>query len=123
MCQCTQINHSNPIDELTGAISVPIYQISTFVLEEDTEDAAPIFTTSTRYFQLAESLGGVKSLLCHPATMTHKSIPAEKCRAAGVADGLIRLSVGLEGADDLIEDLQQALEQVFLQTEKLASQV
>jgi cystathionine beta-lyase len=47
-------------------------------------------------FKLAESLGGVKSLLCHPANMTHKSIPAEKRRNAGVADSLIRLSVGLE---------------------------
>ena len=54
-----------------------------------------------KYFKLAESLGGVKSLLCHPAQMTHKSIPAEKRRAAGVADSLIRLIVGLEEAADL----------------------
>jgi cystathionine beta-lyase len=50
----------------------------------------------------------VKSLLCHPAQMTHKSIPAEKRRAAGVADSLIRLSVGLEEVEDLINDLQNA---------------
>ena len=62
--------------------------------------------------ELAESLGGVKSLLCHPAQMTHKSIPSEKRRAAGVADSLIRLSVGLEEVDDLIADLEQAFEKV-----------
>ena len=59
---------------------------------------------------MAESLGGVKSLLCHPASMTHKSIPDEKRRAAGVADSLVRLSVGLEDVDDLIRDIGQALE-------------
>lgn len=82
--------------------------IVSFVLKENTELAAKQFVTNTQYFKLAESLGGVKSLLCHPATMTHKSIPAEKRRAAGVADGLIRLSVGLEDVSDLIRDLQQA---------------
>ena len=82
--------------------------VVSFVLKENTEFAAKQFVTNTQYFKLAESLGGVKSLLCHPATMTHKSIPAEKRRAAGVADGLIRLSVGLEDVDDLIRDLEQA---------------
>jgi len=86
--------------------------IVSFILEDDTENAATRFVTSTRYFKLAESLGGVKSLLCHPAQMTHKSIPAEKRKAAGVADSLIRLSVGLEEANDLINDLQQAFEKV-----------
>jgi len=82
--------------------------IVSFTLKEDTETAATAFVTHTRYFKLAESLGGVKSLLCHPAQMTHKSIPAEKRRAAGVSDSLIRLSVGLEEANDLIADLEQA---------------
>lgn len=82
--------------------------IVSFTLKNDTEEAATAFVTSTNYFKLAESLGGVKSLLCHPAQMTHKSIPAEKRRAAGVADSLIRLSVGLEDAADLIADLEQA---------------
>lgn len=82
--------------------------IVSFVLKTNTIEAANEFVCSTRYFKLAESLGGVKSLLCHPAQMTHKSIPAEKRKAAGVADGLIRLSVGLEEAADLIEDLEQA---------------
>ena len=84
--------------------------IVSFTLKNDTTEAATAFVTQTKYFKLAESLGGVKSLLCHPAQMTHKSIPAERRRAAGVADSLVRLSVGLEDAADLIEDLQQAFE-------------
>lgn len=82
--------------------------VVSFTLKEDTEAAAIRFVTQTKLFQLAESLGGVKSLLCHPANMTHKSIPADKRRASGVADSLIRLSVGLEEAEDLISDLEQA---------------
>jgi cystathionine beta-lyase len=86
--------------------------IVSFTLKNDTEAAATVFVTGTQYFKLAESLGGVKSLLCHPAQMTHKSIPAERRRVAGVADSLIRLSVGLEEADDLIADLEQAFEKL-----------
>lgn len=82
--------------------------IVSFTLKNDTENAAIKFVTSTQYFKLAESLGGIKSLVSHPANMTHKSIPSEKRRAAGVADSLIRLSVGLEEAEDLIEDLKSA---------------
>ena len=74
-----------------------------------TEEAARQFVTSTSLFKLAESLGGVKSLVSHPACMTHKSIPSEKRRAAGVADGLVRLSVGLEEVEDLIKDIENAL--------------
>lgn len=84
--------------------------VVSFTLKDDTEEAATAFVTSTRYFKLAESLGGVKSLLCHPAQMTHKSVPAEKRKSSGVADSLIRLSIGLEDAGDLIADLQQAFE-------------
>jgi cystathionine gamma-lyase len=72
-------------------------------------EAARRFLPRTRLFSLAESLGGVESLVCHPATMTHASIPAEVRRARGVDDGLIRLSVGIEDADDLQEDLRRAL--------------
>ena len=60
-------------------------------------------------FALAESLGGVESLIGHPATMTHASIPKEVREKSGVVDSLIRLSVGVEDAEDLIADLQQAL--------------
>jgi cystathionine beta-lyase len=60
-------------------------------------------------FALAESLGGVESLCGHPVTMTHAAIPKAEREKAGVVDSLIRLSVGIEDADDLIEDLKQAL--------------
>src|SRR5581483_6856039 len=82
--------------------------IVSFSLKQDTAEAAKTFVTSTLLFKLAESLGGIKSLVSHPASMTHKTIPAEKRRAAGVTDSLIRLSIGLEDATDLIPDLQQA---------------
>lgn len=63
----------------------------------------------TRLFTLAESLGGVESLMCHPVTMTHGSIPKEVREARGVVDGLLRLSVGIEDAEDLLSDLETAL--------------
>jgi cystathionine beta-lyase/cystathionine gamma-synthase len=61
-------------------------------------------------FSLAESLGGVESLIEHPGIMTHASVPEENRRALGIDDGLIRLSVGIEDIDDLIADLSQAFE-------------
>jgi len=60
-------------------------------------------------FALAESLGGVESLIGHPATMTHASIPKEEREKSGVVDSLIRLSVGIEAVEDLLEDLENAL--------------
>lgn len=83
--------------------------IVSFDLKADDAALATQLVTSTRYFKLAESLGGVKSLICLPAEMTHKSIPAERRYQSGVTDSLIRLSVGLEDVEDLIQDLQQAL--------------
>ena len=74
-----------------------------------TVDEAKRTCSRFEVFSLAESLGGVESLVDHPASMTHASIPAEERRAAGLQDGLIRLSVGIEDADDLIADLQQAI--------------
>jgi cystathionine gamma-lyase len=73
-------------------------------------DAARRFVTRTRLFSLAESLGGVESLVCHPATMTHASIPAEIRVARGVDDGLVRLSVGIEDVADLRKDLETAMQ-------------
>jgi cystathionine gamma-lyase len=70
---------------------------------------ARAFLEALRVFTCAESLGGVESLAEHPAIMTHASIPADRRRALGISDGLIRLSVGIEHADDLIADLEQAL--------------
>lgn len=72
------------------------------------EDAKKL-VSNTKYFVLAESLGGVESLIGHPATMTHASIPKEIREQSGIVDSLIRLSVGVEDADDLIEDLENAL--------------
>ncbi len=72
--------------------------------------AANAFATATELFTLAESLGGVESLVEVPASMTHASIPAEERHKAGLSDGLVRLSVGVEHVDDLLADVQQALE-------------
>jgi len=82
--------------------------IVSFTLKEDTQEAANQFVTNTSYFKLAESLGGVKSLLCHPPQMTHASIPREKRLQSGIKDSLIRLSCGIENSQDLINDLNQA---------------
>jgi cystathionine beta-lyase/cystathionine gamma-synthase len=76
-------------------------------------EASRRFASATRLFTLAESLGGVESLLDHPATMTHGSIPREERIRAGFTDGLIRLSVGVEDAEDLLQDLDDALRKAF----------
>ena len=62
-----------------------------------------------RLFALAESLGGVESLISHPATMTHASVPTERRQALGITDGLVRISAGIEDADDLVADIDRAL--------------
>jgi cystathionine beta-lyase/cystathionine gamma-synthase len=80
-----------------------------FVLKDGTRDAVKRMMTKTHLFALAESLGGVESLINHPATMTHASIPQNEREKVGVVDGLIRLSVGIEDCDDLIADLEKAL--------------
>ena len=80
-----------------------------FVLKEDNMEAATNVLKNTKLFALAESLGGVESLIGHPASMTHGSIPREERIKNGLPDSLIRLSVGIEDAEDLIEDLRQAI--------------
>ena len=80
-----------------------------FTLKGDNLDEAIKVLSSTKLFALAESLGGVESLIGHPASMTHGSIPREERIKNGLVDSLIRLSVGIEDADDLIEDLNQAI--------------
>ena len=77
---------------------------------EGGEAAVRAFVESLVYFSLAESLGGIESLVCHPASMTHAPVSAERKAAAGVTSTLIRLSVGLESAEDLVSDLINALE-------------
>ena len=81
-----------------------------FSLKNDSMEKAQEFMSRTTIFTLAESLGGVESLISHPASMTHGSIPKEVREKAGLKDSLIRLSVGIEDADDLVEDLEQAFE-------------
>jgi len=76
--------------------------------------AARKFLESVRVFALAESLGGVESLIEHPAIMTHASVPAEQRKALGIDDSLIRLSVGVEDCDDLLADIKQAFEKIQL---------
>jgi cystathionine beta-lyase/cystathionine gamma-synthase len=81
-----------------------------FELKNDAIEAARKLLSSTKLFSLAESLGGVESLINHPASMTHASIPREERIKNGLSDTLIRLSVGIEDPDDLIEDLNQAIQ-------------
>ncbi|HET8809496.1 MAG TPA: PLP-dependent aspartate aminotransferase family protein [Flavobacteriaceae bacterium] len=95
--------------------------IVSFTLKNDTVEAAEKFVTSTHYFKLAESLGGVKSLLCHPPQMTHASVPRDVRLRAGIKDSLIRLSCGIENANDLVADLNEAFS--FLKTQKQKSYV
>lgn len=80
-----------------------------FTLKDDSMEAAVAVLKKTELFALAESLGGVESLIGHPATMTHGSIPREQRIANGLSDSLIRLSVGIEDVNDLIDDLAQAI--------------
>lgn len=79
-----------------------------FTLKDNSTQAAFDFMSNTHYFTLAESLGGVESLISHPASMTHGSIPKDVREKAGLMDSLIRLSVGIEDVEDLIKDLENA---------------
>jgi len=83
-----------------------------FILKDESLDAAKRFLTGTHLFALAESLGGVESLVNHPASMTHASIPKSERDRIGVVEGLIRLSVGIEDVDDLLADIDTALQKV-----------
>jgi cystathionine beta-lyase/cystathionine gamma-synthase len=78
-------------------------------IETGSWDNAKKVVDAVRIFSLAESLGGVESLIGHPASMTHASIPADERARMGLSDGLVRLSCGVEDGDDLIADLEQAL--------------
>ena len=80
-----------------------------FELKDDREEEARRVLSSTHLFALAESLGGVESLINHPASMTHASIPKAERIKNGLSDSLIRLSIGIEDAEDLIHDLSTAI--------------
>lgn len=81
-----------------------------FSMKGSSQEEAFKLASSMKVFSLAESLGGVESLIGHPASMTHASIPKEEREKSGVVDSLLRLSIGIEDAEDLIEDLKQALD-------------
>jgi cystathionine beta-lyase/cystathionine gamma-synthase len=72
-------------------------------------DRAKTFLGCVKLCSLAESLGGVETLISHPATMTHASVPPDERNRLGITDGLVRISVGVEDAEDLLEDLDRAL--------------
>ena len=101
------VDHANhgiatkQMDDFGGMIS--------FILKGDSIDTAIEVISKTKIFKLAESLGGVESLVGHPASMTHASVPKAEREKSGLVDTLIRLSVGIEDAEDLIDDLKQAL--------------
>lgn len=99
---------SHPQHELAKKQMNDFGGMVSFSLKDDSIEAASKFMASTKFFTLAESLGGVESLISHPASMTHGSIPKEHREKAGLKDSLIRLSVGIEDGDDLIQDLDQA---------------
>lgn len=104
----THKNHSIAVKQQGGLFGGVI----SFSLKNDTSEAARAFVCSTHYFKLAESLGGVKSLICQPSEMTHKSIPRDIRVASGVKDSLIRISCGIEETDDLKQDLIQAFDRI-----------
>ena len=94
---------SQQMDGMGGMMSI--------VVDAD-RDGINRFLKNLKYFTLAESLGGVESLIEHPAIMTHASIDKNIRDSLGITDNLLRLSIGIEDADDLIEDLEQALNKI-----------
>ena len=96
-------NHDVAKKQMSGFGGMLSFRIKNFNKEQTIK-----FLEKLHLFTLAESLGGVESLCGHPATMTHASIPAEEREKSGVTDSLIRLSVGIEDVDDLIDDLKNA---------------
>lgn len=107
-----QVNYpglkSHPQHELASRQMDDFGAMLSFTLKDDSIEAAVKFMSSTKFFTLAESLGGVESLISNPASMTHGSIPKEIREKGGLKDSLIRISVGIEDVDDLIADLDQA---------------
>lgn len=103
---------SHPNHEIAKAQMRDFGGMISFDLKNNTQEASFKVLSKTHYFTLAESLGGVESLIGHPASMTHASIPREERLKVGLTDSLIRLSVGVEDVDDLISDLNQALDAI-----------
>lgn len=116
LINCPQVAHvhypgleSHPQHQLAARQMKDFGAMVSFSLNDDSVEAANALMSKTKVFTLAESLGGVESLVSHPASMTHGSIPKDVREKAGLFDSLIRLSVGIEDADDLIDDLKQTL--------------
>ena len=118
----TMLSHHPKVDKVyyPGLVHSPGHKVATtqmrtyggmvsFTLKEDSRKAAHNLLAKCEVFTLAESLGGVESLIGHPATMTHASIPKETREQSGITDSLIRLSVGVEDTEDILEDLRQAI--------------
>lgn len=103
---------SHPQHQLAASQMRDFGGMVSFDLVSDSESDARKLMSQTQFFSLAESLGGVESLIGHPASMTHASIPRAERLKIGLTDSLIRLSVGIEDVDDLIEDLKLALDQI-----------
>ena len=99
--------HAIAIEQMSG-----FGGMISFIIKGDKEAEARNFLSNLKVFTLAESLGGVESLCGHPASMTHASIPKEERIKAGLSDSLIRLSVGIEDAADLQQDIEQALSKI-----------
>jgi cystathionine beta-lyase len=99
----------HPSHEIASSQMKDFGGMISFDLKVNTQEASHKVLSNTHYFTLAESLGGVESLIGHPATMTHASIPREERLKVGLTDSLIRLSVGVEDPQDLITDLENAL--------------
>ena len=116
LLNCPEVAHvhypgleSHPQHKLAAKQMKDFGAMVSFSLKNDSIEAANALMSKTKVFTLAESLGGVESLISHPASMTHGSIPKDVREKAGLFDSLIRLSVGIEDADDLIDDLKQTL--------------
>lgn len=116
LINCPQVAHvhypgldTHPQHKLAAKQMKDFGAMVSFSLKDDSIEAANALMSKTKVFTLAESLGGVESLVSHPATMTHGSIPKGVREKAGLFDSLIRLSVGIEDVDDLIDDLKQTL--------------
>ncbi len=121
----TQVHYpglrSHPQHQLANRQMSGFGGVLSFVVRGGVERAREI-ARRTKLFNLAISLGGIESLVCHPATMTHSSVPSETRAALGITGDLLRLSVGLEDLDDLIEDLGTALDMAELACERQVSQ-
>ena len=102
----------HPNHEVAKAQMKDFGGMMSFTLKDDSMEDAFTLLSNTHFFSLAESLGGVESLIGHPASMTHAAIPKEEREAVGLKDSLIRLSVGVEDIEDLIEDLSAALDKI-----------